>query len=147
MLFCEKKVDSPFRNLYYSGPDTQNYSPVTDAPLCFNLPIAAYTSRLNPRIRAQSGQFMIFSPYTIPVLCQNAPDENVLKGCFDYVALDMIQKRWLASHPTEKPFLLKMEISQPIKERLGRQLRILGIKTSNYYPELANERFSISRWL
>ncbi|MBD5170095.1 MAG: FRG domain-containing protein [Oscillibacter sp.] len=147
VLFCEKKVDSPFRNLYYSGSAAQSYSPVTDAPLCFSLPIAAYTSRLNPRIRAQSGQFMIFSPYTIPVLCQNDPSKNILDGCFDYVALDMIQKKWLASHPDEKPFLLKMEISRSIKEQLGRQLRILGVKTSNYYPELANERFSISRWL
>lgn len=147
VLFCEKKVAPPFRPPYYSGPAAQNYSPVADAPLCLNLPIAAYTSRLNPRIRAQSGQFMIFSPYTIPVLRQNPPDKNALEGCFDYVALDMVQKQWLSSHPDEKPFLLKLEISQPIKKQLGRQLRILGIKTSNYYPELANERFSISRWL
>jgi len=139
-MFFDKKIDMPFEP-FYEAEELGNHSPVNSFPLCFSLPIAVYTSRLNPRIRAQSGQFLVYQPYTSPVL----QDGTLKYGCFDYVALDVLQECWLKEHPEERPFLLKLIISQAIKAELGQQLRHMGIKTSNYYPELSKERFSLDK--
>ena len=136
VFFCKDLMYHPFDKTF---TEKEPYSPVDSAPACYNLPVAVYTSRLNPRIRAQSGQFVVYSPFTVPIV----QDGKLKKSCFDYIALDSIQKDWLRENPERRPFMLKLEISDSIKADLGNQMRELGIKTANYYPELSNVCFSI----
>lgn len=142
-LFCsQKRKYSDGRTHYYASQVTE-FAPVDNAPMCFDLPVAVYTSRLNPRIRAQSGQFVVYDPYTPPVF----PDAGVtkpkdLRGCYDYIALDKIQEKWLAVGKGRRPFMLKLVISSQVKRSLAQQLRHMGICTVKYYPELGNTHFS-----
>lgn len=138
VLFLRNRRTDPYKVSYYTKGSLKG-SPINCAPMCFNLPVAIYTSRLNPRIRAQSGQFMVFDPYTLPIVNPSMTD---LKGCFDYIALDTLQKNWLSEDNNRRPFLLKLIIRASVKKSLGEQLRYMGIKTGKYYPELSNERFS-----
>lgn len=49
------------------------------------LPLAIYTSKLNPRIRAQSGLFLAYNLYAEPSL----------NGDYDYLSLERIQDYYL----------------------------------------------------
>lgn len=142
-LFCSQKRKYVDGRTYYSASQMTDFAPVDNAPMCFDLPVAVYTSRLNPRIRAQSGQFVVYDPYTLPVF----PDTGViepkdLRGCYDYIALDKIQEKWLAIGKERRPFMLKLVISSRVKRSLAQQLRHMGIYTVKYYPELGNAHFS-----
>lgn len=142
-LFCSQKRTYPDGRTHYTTSQVTKFAPVDNAPMCFDLPVAIYTSRLNPRIRAQSGQFVIYDPYTPPVLPDTGVTKpNDLRGCFDYIALDRIQEKWLAAGKGRRPFMLKLVISSHVKRNLAQQLRHMGIHTIKYYPELGNTRFS-----
>lgn len=142
-LFCKQKRTYVDGRYHYTASQVTEFAPVDNTPMCFDLPVAVYTSRLNPRIRAQSGQFVVYDPYTPPVF----PDAGVtqptdLRGCYDYIALDKIQEQWLASGKGRRPFMLKLVISNHVKRSLAQQLRHMGICTVKYYPELGNAHFS-----
>lgn len=103
----------------------------------WNLPLAVYTSRLNPRIRSQSGQFIAYSPFSIPILSKdgkNYPSANH----FSYLSLLKIQKYFLECFNEEDPFMYEIKISAFAKNELGRYLRKAGINRYRIYPELEN---------
>ncbi len=117
------------RKLFYSVGEKR-----TDADL--HLPLAVYTSRLNPRIRAQSGFFMAYD-LDAPAVWDKRWGENYTGAhLFKYIALGQIQENFLKRFPNERPFLLKLKIDRSTKEQLGAELRSLGISRYRIYPEL-----------
>jgi len=100
-----------------------------------HLPIAIYSSRLNPRIRAQSGQFVAYDLDTKPTW---NPKWNSCRSTdlFRYMALNQIQETFLLHFPQEQPFLLQLNIHSSIKMVLGQELSCLGINRYRIYPEL-----------
>lgn len=105
----------------------------------WNLPLAVYTSRLNPRLRAQSGMFLAFSPFSLPVY-QYPPDAafKPSASCFSYLSLLNIQKYFLNVFPNEKPFIYEIRILNHAKAVIGEQLKLAGINKYRIYPELEN---------
>ena len=103
-----------------------------------HLPVAIYTSRLNPRIRAQSGIFMAYNLRARPAWNPEIPvDESKLgPNLFHYLALESIQSYYLDAFPNENPFLLKLVIDADIKKTLGKTLRHMGLTRYRIYPEL-----------
>lgn len=107
-----------------------------DFPLeVWNMPLAVYTSRLNPRLRAQSGMFLAFSPFSLPA-CR----EGVCSGpsAFSYLALLNIQEYFLETFPKEDPFIYEIRILNSAKAKIGEQLKLAGIDKYRIYPELEN---------
>lgn len=105
----------------------------------YNLPLAIYTSRLNPRLRAQSGMFLSYNLRSVPVWPQFAvnPDEAIRSAkLFHYMSLEAIQRYYLSEFPFEDPFLLKLNIDKQLKRELGDMLRYLGMNRYRIYPEL-----------
>lgn len=94
------------------------------------LPIAAYTSRLNPRIKAQSGIFVAFNLYTMPSQLTE----------YDYMALDNIQKYYLeqCERPNKEPFLYKIIIKKHAINEIADCMEKMGINKAGIYPELKN---------
>lgn len=111
---------------------------------CCKLPVAYYSSRLSPRIRAQSGQFLAFSLDVHPELIEKKKDDNGKllsyeeRLSFNYMALDNIQEYYLNNNILQHPFLLKMIIPEKECNDLAQLLRKFGIKTMKYYPELTH---------
>lgn len=101
-----------------------------------NLPLAIYTSKLNPRIRAQSGQFIAFSPFTLPAYGTKTTESA--KGSFDYISLLEIQRYYLEEFPDEDPFMHEIIIKRTVKNDLGIYLSNSGINKYRIYPELEN---------
>ena len=110
-----------------------------------HLPVAVYTARLNPRIRAQSGMFLAYNLNARPTwsaedakhlddTCKTDKTEGT--DLFHYLELETIQEYFLKTFPDERPFLLKLEIDAKIKKRLGIELRRLGLNRYRIYPEL-----------
>ncbi len=100
-------------------------------------PIAIWTSRLNTRIRSQSGCFVAFNLYTLPELHKNSIKDNI---AFDYMSLEKFQKDVLekgaAKEKEENTFLYKITIDQSCCESIMKWLRGMGISRSSVYPEL-----------
>lgn len=110
-----------------------------------NLPLAVHTSRLNPRIRTQSGQFMAFSPFTLPVYGPNSDDtddpqikEKVRAYRFAYMSLLNIQNYFLKHFPDDDPFVYELQIQAGSKTDVANYLRSTGINRYRIYPELNN---------
>lgn len=142
-LFCSQKRVYADGRRHYINSQLTKFAPIDNSPMCFDLPVAVYTSRLNPRIRAQSGQFVVYDPYTPPVfLCADVKKPTDLNGCYDYIALDKIQEKWLQADESRRPFMLKLVVNSWVKHTLAQQLRHMGIYTIKYYPELGNAHFS-----
>ncbi len=104
----------------------------------WNLPLAVYTSRLNPRIRSQSGQFIAFSPFSIPVYSKKEGNKAPSADHFSYLSLLKIQEYFLECFNSEEPFMYEIKICAFAKEALGRYLRNAGINRYRIYPELGN---------
>ena len=116
---------------YSNGIKIENLSDKEDEVI--NVPIAILTSRLNPRIRVQSGTFLAYNLYASP---SSEPDD---KGFFySYLALDKIQEYYIKKFHTEKPqlFLYKITIPSNQKDDFADKLRTIGIRRSQIYPEL-----------
>lgn len=99
------------------------------------LPIAILTSRLNARIRTQSGCFVAFNLYTLP--------QSEKKGvggenhAFDYISLEEVQKWMINISPSEENiFLYKITIDATCCEDIMKWLSGMGISESSVYPEL-----------
>jgi len=101
-------------------------------------PLAVRTSRLNTRIRMQSGCFVAFNLYTQPNVSEYG--EGINNHAFDYISLEEIQKQILHDIPIEKKsesvFLYKITIDVCCCETIMGWLRGMGINRSSVYPEL-----------
>ncbi len=102
------------------------------------LPVAVWTSRLNTRIRAQSGCFVAFNLYTLPDICKQWTKED--NHAFDYISLDEIQKQIIADAPDRTKedyiFLYKIIIDSICCNDIMKWLRGMGISRASVYPEL-----------
>ena len=105
----------------------------------WNLPLAVYTSRLNARIRSQSGQFIAFSPFSIPVYSCDAESDSIPSADrFSYLSLLKIQKYFLDVFKGEEPFMYEIKIRAFARDDVGDYLRKVGINRYRIYPELGN---------
>lgn len=105
------------------------------------LPRAVYVAKLNDRIRAQSGLFVIYDLESVPVVWEGeqVPTNNPNTDLFHYQSLESIQDYYLTL-PDKRPFLIKIKIPKNIKKELGRMLYECGISKEKIYPELSNYR-------
>lgn len=97
----------------------------------YYLPIAAYVSRLNKRIQAQNGNFLVYNIYT-------SPDRN---DGFDYISLEEVQKQYLKDFKKDAdtcPFLYKIEIVGGKRREIAEWVRACGMSKERCYPELVN---------
>lgn len=94
------------------------------------LPIAAYTSQLNPRIKSQSGIFLVYNLYA----------ERSLEGDFSYLGLGEIQDYYLRqTHIFDsEPFLYKIIINKRNARNIALCFKALGLSKGRIYPELMN---------
>lgn len=95
------------------------------------MPLAIYVSRLNQRMKAQSGLFLAYNVYT-------APDE---KNQFDYIALEEIQRKYLSYYKSQSdvcPFLYKIEIDKNHRQEIADWTKAFGMSKEKCYPELVN---------
>lgn len=105
------------------------------------LPLAVYTSRLNPRVRSQSGIFVAFNLYAEPSI----EDE------YTYIGLEKIQEYYMkhSNRKNKQPFLYKITIDKDGVREIADCLENMGINKSRIYPELSNigdrVRFSYGR--
>lgn len=94
------------------------------------LPLAVYTSRLNPRVRSQSGIFVAYNLYAEPSIeCEYA-----------YMGLEKVQEYYLKNckRDNKRPFLYKIIIDRDSAKDIARCLESVGINRSRIYPELSN---------
>lgn len=108
-----------------------------------NLPIAVHTSRLNPRIRTQSGQFIAYSPFVMPMYgpgedSMDKPGKKIRAYRFSYLSLSKIQQYYLEEFPDESPFMYEIRLASDIKEGVAEFLRKAGINRYRIYPELTH---------
>lgn len=107
-----------------------------------NLPLAVHTSRLNPRIRKQSGQFMVYSYLCRPAYAKHEKEDpkKYVRSVdrFDYLALQRIQDYYLDIFPEEYPFMYELRIHCNVKATIAAFLRSAGINRFGIYPELDN---------
>lgn len=107
-----------------------------------NLPIAVHTSRLNPRIRTQSGQFVAYSPFALPAYSLAPEDhddpakDEIRAYRFSYLSLLKIQKYFLEAFPDQQPFMYDLQITHDVKKGVAEYLRKSGINRYRIYPEL-----------
>ena len=92
------------------------------------LPIAVWTSRLNSRIRTQSGCFVAFNLYSPPF---DAEGKNTP---FSYCELEQIQNLLLPE--SHNKYLYKLVIDKSCCEEIVEWLKAMGISRENIYPEL-----------
>ncbi len=116
----------------------------------WNLPRAIYTSRLNPRIRIQSGNFLAYSIFSRPVCCEKEQIDNKRSACleykrehpetapFNYLSLKEIQNYYLEEFQDGLPFLMEVIIPEGEKKPLAEMLYHAGINKYRIYPELDN---------
>lgn len=124
-------------NMEYESSNTYGYKRTME--LCGKeemayLPIAVYTSRLNPRIRAQSGIFLAYNLYA-------EPSSDVVNGAYDYIALEKIQKHYLRKKDgsdRKEQFLYKIIIEKSGIQEMANALNKMGISKERIYPELSS---------
>lgn len=140
------KTNESYFQAYLLGDDEfdrryKDHQPQADEPMNFQdicLPFAIWTSRLNTRIRSQSGIFVAFNLYTLPeVDKQGIGSQN---HAFDYISLENIQKNMRrndgGSGRGDSIFLYKIIIDHSCCDSIMRWLRGMGISRSSVYPEL-----------
>ena len=102
------------------------------------LPVAIWTSRLNTRIRKQSGCFVAFNLYMLPELGKQKMGLN--NHAFDYASLEEIQREILRETSPEKKadnvFLYKIIIDGDCCQSVTKWLHGMGISRASVYPEL-----------
>lgn len=92
------------------------------------LPLAVWTSRLNSRIRTQSGCFVAFNLYCPPI------DETPKNTPFNYCELEQIQKSIFKE--SDPRYLYKLVIDKSCCEEIVNWLKAMGVSRENIYPEL-----------
>lgn len=101
----------------------------------FFMPLAVYTSRLNTRIKAQSGFFLAYNIYTPPLTKEKGEKYKNPQDAFDFVTLENIQERVLASNP-EDVFLYKINVDSMCCKEIAEWLLCMGVSKPMIYPEL-----------
>lgn len=104
------------------------------------MPIAILTSRLNPRIQTQNGNFVAFNLYTPPNQNTTVPEDKDGKNLFQYVSLEAIQEKMIK----RGLFLYKIVIDTDCCSEVVAWLRSLGISKENIYPELSEKSYHFS---
>lgn len=113
----------------------------------WNLPLAIYTSRLNPRIRTQSGNFLAYSIFSRPICfeqsteraqCEDDKKANPKTEYFNYLSLMKIQDYYRQVCEDALPFMMTVVIPKGEKKRLADYLAHVGINKYRIYPELDN---------
>lgn len=104
-------------------------------------PIAVYAPFVNQRIKAQLGTFTMFG---LDNEANNVTDEGgEAKDYSDFSLIEM-QKEYkeLCERYKDKleykPFLTEVRIEADSKQEIADNLKVLGIKKINVYPELEN---------
>lgn len=95
------------------------------------IPLAVCTSRLNYRIRTQSGMFMAYNLYALP---DRGMDYN-------YLDLEEIQQYYFSNFKESKeqgPFLYKIVLKREVCPDLADWLKAMGMSKEKVYPELDN---------
>ena len=119
----------------------------SDEKIIARLPRAVYTSKINPRLKAQSGMFVAFSLLSRPMypMGKSEVDPKHRIKLFEYESLDELQELYLkgnlASGSVRKnrnPFLYKIIIPKEMKKSLGKRLHWLGFSKERFYPEIQN---------
>ncbi len=133
-------VNAPSK-LYHSVLSQPQETELADVAIdeLYNLPLAIITSRLNPRLRAQSGIFLSYNLRSVPVWSQSGSNSNstiASAKLFHYLSLESIQRYYLSNFPSAEPFFLKIEINKNLKREIGDTLRLLGMNRYRIYPEL-----------
>lgn len=95
------------------------------------LPLAVYTSRLNPRIRSQSGIFVAYNLYAEP---------SAIIDSYDYIDLEKIQTYYFerSERKEKEQFLYRIVIEKTVAKEIAECLSRMGISKERIYPELAN---------
>lgn len=106
-----------------------------------HLPRAVYTSKLNPRIKAQSGLFVAFSMLSQPAKWSDEAVQTAgpNQSLFYYQSMEALQEFYLKKDGTY-PFLFKIVIRKDIRKTAGRVLYRFGMSKEKIYPELDNRR-------
>ena len=113
----------------------------------WNLPLAIYTSRLNPRIKTQSGNFLAYSIFSRPICfeqsteraqCEDDKKANPKTEYFNYLSLMKIQDYYRQVCEDALPFMMTVVIPKGEKKRLADYLAHVGINKYRIYPELDN---------
>ncbi len=97
----------------------------------YYMPMAVYVSRLNERIRAQSGIFLAYNIYT-------GPD---IRNEFHYIDLEKIQTEYLKQYYGDEdthPFLYKVIIKEAYRKDIAKWVKTFGMTKEKCYPELSN---------
>ncbi len=123
-------------NMEYESANSYGY--IREVELCGKeeiayLPIAVYTSRLNPRIRAQSGIFLAYNLYAEP--------SSNFESAYGYIALEMIQKYYFEKckrKEGKEQFLYKIIIEKSGIQEMANALKKMGISKERIYPELSS---------
>lgn len=103
------------------------------------LPLAVYTSRLNPRIRSQSGIFVAYNLYAEP---------SIIEDSYSYMSMEKVQEYYLNECKREhkEQFLYKIIIDRQAVKEISECLVRMGISKERIYPELANIGKRIRRY-
>lgn len=102
------------------------------------IPLAICTSRLNYRIRTQSGMFMAYNLYALPD-----------KGTdYSYLDLEEIQQFYFKNFKESRekgPFLYKIVLKREVCPDLADWLKAMGMSKEKVYPELDNVGLRIKK--
>lgn len=95
------------------------------------LPLAVHTSRLNPRIRSQSGIFVAYNLYAEP---------SSIMDAYSYMDLEKVQEYYFEKCEREdkEQFLYKVIIEKKAAKEIAECLVRMGISKERIYPELSN---------
>lgn len=95
------------------------------------LPLAVYTSRLNPRIRSQSGIFVAYNLYTEP---------SISVDSYSYMDLEKVQDYYLnvCKRKNKERFLYKIVIEKNAAKEIAECLVRMGFSKERIYPELTS---------
>lgn len=143
--------DRDFDCFYLDSNKTEYYqylncvkSTAKDKDMELFLPLAIWTSRWNPRIRAQSGCFVSFNLYMPPDLPPLAPSHSdPYPNIFKYMSLDNIQDRFKQYFNGEM-FMYQIVIDKSCCDEVAKWLTEgMGMSDSDVYPDLSKlkERF------
>lgn len=121
----EKALDSKGKS------STAGNDEIKEQQDCDDYPRAIYAPYVNPRIKAQSGTFVIFSIY--------AKGEKKAQGYdFTRFSLEKLQDKFLREYPEERPFLSFIDIDKTYAQNIANEIRNAGITKRHVYPELTN---------
>lgn len=115
------------------------------------MPVAITTSRINPRINRQEGNFVAFHLDTFRDPAVKEEKDVKCTKAFDYISLENIQRIFLKKYQKQyqlreeellkHAFLFKVDIAiDTLGQQLAKLLEVMGIQKGTIYPEPNNWR-------